>query len=120
MHLIGTLLFLILFVLLFVLFLGINLLARLVGGVRNLWRMLTGGGFGQPDNRFSRGGSNSYGQQGGYSQQGSYGQAGGYNQQGSESYGQTTGQSADQGHRPHSKGVFADDEGTYVDFEEIK
>lgn len=114
MHLIGTLLFLILFVLLFVLFLGINLLARLVGGVRNLWRMLTGGGFEQPNNRYTNSGSNSYGQQG------SYNQTGGYNQQGAESYGQTTGQSADQGHRPHSKGVFADDEGTYVDFEEIK
>lgn len=100
MGIIGSFLFLILFVLLFVVVLGLNILARIFGGVRNLWDFLTG-------NR-----SNSY-------QQGGRGFSSNAHSSGSNAGGNKSSASTNQSNRPHSKGVFADDEGTYVDFEEI-
>lgn len=96
MGILGTLFFMILFALLFIVVLGINILVRLVGGIRNLWNIITG----NPRSR----------QNGGFS-------AGYSNTRESTEYEST---STNQQNRPHSKGVFADDEGTYVDFEEVK
>lgn len=96
----GTLLFLFIFAVFFVFILGLNVLARLLGGVRNLWNLFTKGTINSNSGKFGNGFSNA---QKGY----------GTNQNHS-----TT--SDNQGDRPHSKGVFGDDEGTYVDFEEIK
>lgn len=98
----GSILFLLLFAVLFILVLGLNFLAKLVGGIRNLWNILTGKGFSSNNSR----------QNTGY-----------YERETSSSSNSNTSNShtsSDQGHRPHSKGVFGDDEGTYVDFEEIK
>lgn len=94
----GSILMLLLFAVLFILILGINLLARFVGGINNLWNIITGQGV-SSDNR-NRGRN-------------------GYTYQQKQSH-QSSTSSTDQGHRPHSKGVFGDDEGTYVDFEEVK
>lgn len=97
----GSILILLLFGILMILFFGLSLLARLVGGVKNLWNIFTGKGLNQGNRGYSRSNSGTY-------------------TSGNNNSGQQSGTSTDQGHRPHSKGVFADDEGTYVDFEEIK
>jgi len=95
----GSILFLILFVILFILVMGLSLLARLVGGVRNLWNIFTGKGINWGDRQRSntRNSTNNS----------------------NTTYEEST-TSSNQGDRPHSKGVFGDDEGTYVEFEEVK
>lgn len=95
----GSIIVILLFITLFILVLGINLIARLVGGLRNLWNIIMGKGFAS-NTRSQRRQNTTYT----------------YNTQSQGQYGAAE----DQGHRPHSKGVFGDDEGTYVDFEEIK
>lgn len=103
MGFIGAILSLLLFAVIFVAVVGLILFARLMGGIRNLWNLITGQG-----KKANHNGNNSY-----------YTNGGGYYDKGSNSN-QHSGTSANQGNRPHSKGVFSDDEGTYVDFEEIK
>lgn len=83
-----------------VLMFGISILSNLFGGIRNLWNLVTGkninaGSYGKKNQQYQSDGI--------------------YSDDSTKSA-----QSADQGHRPHSGGVFKDDEGTYVDFEEIK
>lgn len=99
----ASIFFMLLFAVLFILIMGINLLARLFGGIGNLWNFITGNRKASWNSRGNR--------QRGYTSSGS-------SSSGSESY--TGGASANQADRPHSKGVFRDDEGTYVDFEEVK
>lgn len=96
----GSILLFLLFAVGFMLFMGLALLSRMFGGVKNMWNFFTGKGRSTTNSKRS-------GKQ--YHSDGVYTET---NQQSNKS--------ADQGHRPHSSGVFKEDEGTYVDFEEIK
>ena len=84
----------ILFFVLAILIIGLSLLAKLFGGVRNVWNIVTGKGV----TNNTSGSNNTYYQ----------------------TEEQQSATSENQGDRPHSRGVFKDDEGTYVDFEEVK
>lgn len=95
----GSILMMLLVAVFVVLMFGISILANLFGGIRNLWNFFTG-------KNTNAGSYRKKNQQ--YQSDGIY----------SDDSTKST-QSADQGHRPHSGGVFKDDEGTYVDFEEI-
>lgn len=91
----GALFFLIFSAIVFIFVLGMSTLVRIFGGIGNLWNFFTG--------RKRKPSSNNY-----------------YSQTNGGSNSQTRNASANQSNRPHSTGVFGDDEGTYVDFEEIK
>ena len=97
----GSILLFLLFVVGFMLFMGLALLSRMLGGVRNLWNLFTGKGYSSSKRRQTS--NKQYHSEGIFTDNGK----------------QST-RSEDQGHRPHSSGVFKEDEGTYVDFEEIK
>ena len=103
MHFIGLILVIILFAVSFILLLGFSLLIRLFGGIRKVWDTLTG----VNNMRKAYSGASSRSDNGS-----------------SSSYGNTSnmhGRSSEQGNRPRSGGqVFGDDEGTYVEFEEVK
>ena len=98
MSILGAILFVILFFIFFIFILGINLIASFVGGLRELWNILTG----RSSTDYNRDLYSS-----------SRGNARGSN---SSQNGDMSGQSSYSG----SGKVFADDEGTYVDFEEVK
>lgn len=98
MSFLGAILFLILFLAFFVFLLGINILAGIVGGLREFWNMLTGGSSYSYDNNGSSDSTDGIYNRNNRSQNDTVSRGG----------------SSDSGQ------VFADDEGTYVDFEEVK
>ena len=91
----GSILTLLLFSVLFLLGIGLAFMANLFGGIGNLLRFFTG------NRRTTNADRRKHDTQ-------------------SNSSNFTGDTSCNQSNRPHSDGVFADDEGTYVDFEEIK
>ena len=98
MGFIGAILFMLLSAILIIAVMGISLLARLFGGLSNLWRVVTGGNRGTQQSAYRRPGNNTN----------------------NGSNAKANSNTANQGARPRSNGkVFSDDEGTYVDFEEI-
>ena len=106
----GSIFIVILFVLFFLLMLGVSFIARLISGLRDMWHSMTGSDM---SDGYSRGQSSarSYDYSSGQSSAQGYEYSSESSRQDASSY---------QGDRPHSQGVFADDEGTYVDFEEVK
>ena len=79
----------------------VNLLSSLVGGIANLWYLITGKKAGRSNN---------------------YSQSNSYNNKSSSNFSDSSSSTGQQNSHSHKKGekVFTADEGEYVSFEEVK